>query len=94
MTYQITWDEKTRDFLRKLNKPDAQRIVKKVNSIVEDPQHYLESLVGLECYKLRIGDYRVLVDVNESTKNISVLLIGHRREIYQYVQKVGFARKR
>ena len=63
MSYQIGWDEKERDFLRKIHKPDAQRIVKKTNSIVEDSFHYLERLVDLSGYKLRIGDYRVLVDI-------------------------------
>ncbi len=30
MSYQIVWDPEARDFLKKLNKPEAQRIIKKV----------------------------------------------------------------
>lgn len=83
MSYQIVWDEKAREFLRKLEKSDAQRIIKKANSIVNDPYHYLESLVGLDGYKLRVGDYRLIVDVNSSTHIIQINKIGHRKNIYQ-----------
>ena len=66
MSYKIIWDPKVHDFLRKINKEDAKRIIKKVNGIVEDPKHYLETLVEIKSYKLRIGDYRALIDLDES----------------------------
>lgn len=94
MNYDITWDTKAQDFLRKIHKPDAKRIIKKVNSITDDPRHYLEMLVDIMCYKLRVGDYRVLIDLDENKKLISVVLIGYRKDIYQYVQRVGFRVKK
>jgi len=93
MIYEIQWDEKARDFLRKLHPEDAQRIIKKVNSITEDPRHYLETLVDISSYKLKVGDYRVLIDIDESAKIISVVLIGHRKDIYKLIQRSGFRKK-
>ncbi len=93
MSYEIIWDDKARNFLRKIHKDDAKRIVKKVNSIVEDPKHYLEGLVEIKSYKLRIGDFRALVDLDENKQTLSVVLIGHRKDIYKYVQRSGFAKK-
>jgi len=93
MNYNITWDEKAREFLRKIHPPDAQRIIKKVNSIVDEPFHYLEILVDIKSYKLRVGDYRILIDVEENKRILSVVLIGHRKDIYQYVQRTGFSKK-
>ena len=93
MNYQIVWDPKARDFLRKLNKPEAQRIIKKVNSIVDCPRHYLETLVDIAAYKLRAGDYRILIDLDETNKVISVILIGHRKDVYQEIQRTGFRQK-
>lgn len=75
MSYEVIWDDKARDFLRKIHKDDAQRIVKKVNGIVDDPRHYLETLVEIKSYKLRIGDFRALVDMDENEKTLSVVLI-------------------
>ena len=93
MTYEIHWDEKARDFLRKLHPEDAKRIIKKVNSIVDDPRHYLETLTDISSYKLKIGDYRVLIDLHETAKIISVVLIGHRKDIYKIIQRSGFRKK-
>ncbi|MBS3123125.1 type II toxin-antitoxin system RelE/ParE family toxin [Candidatus Woesearchaeota archaeon] len=92
MSYQIIWDDKCRDILRKIHPDDAKRIVKKVNSTVDDPNHYLESLVEIKSYKLRVGDYRLLVDLDEDKKVIYVILIGHRRDIYKYVQRSDFGK--
>ena len=91
--YEVIWDDRARDFLRKIHKDDARRIIKKVNSIVDDPRHYLGVLVEIKSYKLRVGDYRALIDLDENKKTLSVMLIGHRKDIYKYVQRSGFGRK-
>jgi len=93
MSYEVLWDDKARDFLRKINQEDAKRIIKKINSIVDEPRHYLEALVQIKGYKLRIGDHRALIDLDDNKKTLSVVLIGHRRDIYKYVQRSGFMRK-
>lgn len=89
MSYEIRWDKKALDFLRKLDKLDAVRIIKKVDSIKEYPKHFLEELVEINAYKLRIGDYRALIDLDETNKIIFILLVGHRKNIYK-----EFRRKR
>jgi mRNA-degrading endonuclease RelE of RelBE toxin-antitoxin system len=94
MSYDLVWDAQARDFLRKIHKDDARRIVKKVNSIVDDPRHYLETLVELRAYKLCIGDYRALIDLDENDKRIAIVLIGNRKDIYKYIQRSGFGKKR
>ncbi|PIN73629.1 hypothetical protein COV20_05390 [Candidatus Woesearchaeota archaeon CG10_big_fil_rev_8_21_14_0_10_45_16] len=93
MSYEILWDDKVRDFLRKIHKDESRRIIKKVNSIVDDPRHYLETLVDIRSYKLRIGDFLALIDIDDLKKSISVVLIGHRKEIYKYIQRSGFNKK-
>lgn len=87
MDYGIKWDKQTRDFLRKIDKTDAKRIVKKVNNIVGKPLHYLETLVDINSYKLRIGKYRALIDLDEKNKIVHVLFIGFRKNIYKNIKK-------
>lgn len=82
MSYEIQWDEKAREFLRSIKQEDAQRIIKKVNSIVEFPGHYLGHLEEIKAYKLRVGDYRLIIDLDENKKIISILFIGHRKNVY------------
>lgn len=82
MAYQIHWDEKARDFLRTISKEEAQRIIRKVNAIVDFPWHYLDRLEEVKAYKLRVGDYRLIIDLDENTQIVSVLFIGHRKNVY------------
>ncbi len=87
MSYEIRWDKKACKFLRKLNKTDARRIIKKVNDIKDYPAHFLEWLVDINAHKLRIGDYRAIIDLNETDKIVSVLLIGDRKKIYKRLRR-------
>lgn len=55
---QIVWDDQARDALRKLPRDDAERIARKLSQTVMNVARYLESVVGQEFNKIRIGDYR------------------------------------
>ena len=85
MTFEIRWDKRALEFLRKLDRSTSKRIVKKVDEMKLDPKRYLEPLREIGGYKLRVGDYRVIIDVDWDTKTIFVLLVGHRKKIYKKV---------
>ena len=48
-----------------------------------DPFRYFEKLVTKDYYKLRVGDYRVIADIDKNKVKILVLFIGHRKNIYK-----------
>ena len=59
----IEWDPKARKLLRKLPRDIAARIYRKIDEEVkEDVTRFLETLVGIDGYKIRVGDYRLFVD--------------------------------
>lgn len=62
----------------------AQRIVSKFDDVVWNPDHYLNPLTGSPYYKLRVGDYRAVVDRlrNEDPEVLFVREVGHRRNIW------------
>ena len=68
--------------LRKLDRAVWDRIVRKLEKTSEDPARYLERLVAVESFKLRVGDYRVVLDVDWKGKTLYVLTLGHRSVIY------------
>ena len=80
--YRISWDEKARDFLRTLPKEDVKRIVKRLDSILSFPEHYLEVLVQVNAFKLRVGNYRIIIDLDRTNELIRVLFVGHRKNVY------------
>ena len=80
--FQIELTETTKDFLKKLQKKDAEIILNKIYSIRENPYRFLKRLQGEKLWRLRIGDYRAKVDVIVSMNKIIVIRIGHRKNIY------------
>lgn len=83
MAFEIRWDTKARDFLRKADKQVANRIVKKVDAIKDSPELFLDILKQINSYKLRVGDWRAIIDVDWNSKILFVRYIGHRENIYK-----------
>lgn len=78
---EVNFDNEAIDFLEKLPKELRKRIFNKIISTKENPFHFFERLGGRKDYKLRVGDYRVIADINPDM--IQVTRIGHRKNIYK-----------
>jgi mRNA interferase RelE/StbE len=83
MRFQIIWSEPATEQLRKLDRQLAKRIFRKVSELNEDPFLHVTKLVGSPNYRLRIGDYRVILDIQGNCLVILVLRVGHRKNIYK-----------
>ena len=81
--YSIQIEKNAEDFLKKLPKKEAEIVLNKIYSIRENPFRYLKRLQGEKLWRLRTGDYRVIVDIIVSMNNIIVLRIGHRKNVYE-----------
>lgn len=81
--YSIEFTETAKKFLGKINKKDAEIIIHKINSIKDNPFRFLKRLQGEKLWRLRIMDYRAVVDVYISLNKIIVIRIGHRKNIYE-----------
>ena len=81
--YSVIYDDVALQDLGKLEKKIRKRIFEKIHSTKENPFHYFVRLTARDEYKLRVGDYRVIADIDDKTKRISVLLIDHRKNIYK-----------
>lgn len=54
----------------------------KLRDITDFPDHFLTRLSGSEYYRLRVGDYRVIIDWRKDDEELFVREIGHRRNVY------------
>ncbi|MFO7619207.1 MAG: type II toxin-antitoxin system RelE/ParE family toxin [Thermoplasmata archaeon] len=81
--YDIIFDPEALEFLAKLDKKNARRIWDKIMSTKSDPHHFFERLVGREDYKLRIGDYRAIADINDTIHRVEITVIDHRKKVYK-----------
>jgi len=71
--------------LGKIDKSVAKRILKKIENAVDNPHNFFKQLVGRHEYKLRLGDYRVIANVDDQTKQILIRTVGHRKNIYDKI---------
>jgi mRNA interferase RelE/StbE len=89
MTWIIELDPGVERELNKLDRQQAKRILKFLFDRVahlDDPRSIGEALKGSRfdtLWKYRVGDYRIISNLEDSTSKISVLKIGNRKEIYR-----------
>jgi len=81
--HKLIFSKKALDQLNKLENELKERIWNKLQLCKEDPFRFLEHLEEIEGYKLRVGDYRAIIDVDNKNKIIHVLKMGHRKNIYE-----------
>lgn len=82
MTYEVIFSDKALKQLKKMERGVQERIIAVLERIRTRPEAYVTKLVGDPGYKLRVGDYRVIVDVDIKKLRILVLKVGHRKSIY------------
>ncbi len=84
MVYAVKLHPKVDIFLKKQDRQVEERLRKRLLVLeCENPFHYLEHYEGEDCYKFRLGDYRALVDVDQTRKIIFIRVLGHRKKIYK-----------
>ena len=83
MTYAVGFSPQATKFFRKLPKEIQERVKAKFKDVAEEPFHYLEHYEGGGYYKLRIGDYRALIDVDFENRVLWVRVLDLRGRIYK-----------
>ena len=80
--YKITFDKNAEKDLNKLQLSIQKRILKKLKDCQQNPFRYLEHLENIKGYKLKVGDYRIIMDVDTRIKILSITKIKHRKNVY------------
>ena len=81
--FKIIWTEKSSKQLDNLNENISSRIVKKVDELSENPfSKDIKKLKGESAFRLRVGDYRIIFDIDIKNNIIYILRLGHRKNIY------------
>ncbi len=81
MTYEVLFSDLALKQFRKLDQEMKQRIIATIERIRIRPDEYVRKLVGDDGYRLRVGNYRVILDLDKEKLIILVLRIGHRRNV-------------
>jgi mRNA interferase RelE/StbE len=87
LNWKIEFDKKAEEDLLKFDKPARNRILKFIDERLikrENPRNLGAPLKGelSGLWKYRIGDYRLVCQLEDKTVTILIVAVGHRRKIY------------
>jgi mRNA interferase RelE/StbE len=67
-----------------LNTRDLERVKKAILELPENPRPAnCKKLTGRAGWRIRAGDYRVVYEIDDSSRSITILDVGHRRDVYR-----------
>ena len=82
--YSILFRRSVLKDLEVLPKKDVQRIMEAIRALAVDPRPpQSQKLSGREQYRLRQGAYRILYVIQDDLLIVTVVKVGHRREVYR-----------
>lgn len=82
--YTIEYYPAAQRFLQKMDPHQALRLYERIEEIRTDPWKKTVPLVNMgEQRKLRVGEYRVILTIDDDRIFVTVVKIGHRRNVYK-----------
>ena len=88
MVWTLRISETAKRQLKKLDRSTAQTLLRYLNRVLVEAEHPRQrgkplttNLAGL--WRYRVGDYRVICDIQDGELVVLVLQIGHRSEVYR-----------
>ena len=85
MKYRIEVKRSAAKALKKIPKSDQKRISKKIDNFAENlPSPDTSKMKGNNPFhKIRVGDYRIVYEIQDDILLILIIKIGHRKDIYR-----------
>ena len=84
MTYEISFSKKAKKELFALPAQTIERIVSAIGDLAENPRpRGCKKLEASEKYRIAVGDYRIIYDIADKIRIVTIIKIGHRKEVYR-----------
>ncbi len=81
--YKIVFKRSVATDLRRIPNKDVQRILQRIEALADEPRPPgAEKLTAEEIYRLRQGNYRVLL-IHDDVITVTVVKVGHRSDVYR-----------
>ncbi len=84
MSYTVLILRRAQKELAALPEEEYERIKSAIAALEADPRPAgCKKLIGREGWRIRVGNYRVIYDIDNAAKNVLVLHVGRRRDVYR-----------
>lgn len=84
-SYNIQWKKSAEKDLLNIDHQQIPRIIKSVESLIKNPfpNQSLKLHGTNKLYRIRIGDYRVIYQVNNNENILTIFYVRHRKDVYR-----------
>ncbi|MCA1754175.1 MAG: type II toxin-antitoxin system RelE/ParE family toxin [Spirochaeta sp.] len=84
-SYKLVFKESVAKDLRPVPKKDLSRLLQRMQALQENPRPAgSEKLSGQERYRIRQGVYRIMYEVADELLVVTVVKVGHRKQVYRH----------
>ena len=84
MNYTVQILRRAQRAMAALPPPDFERVRDAVFALADDPRPSgCAKLTAREAWRIRVGQYRVIYEIDDPNRIVTVLDVGHRREVYR-----------
>jgi mRNA interferase RelE/StbE len=84
LKYTVRLEKRAERQLEKLPPEAIRRVCQKLVELEQNSRlGGVKKLRGIEGYRLRVGDYRVLFTIDDGSKEVYIYRIKHRKEVYE-----------
>lgn len=84
MSYEVRLSNRAEKQLIRLPKESYERILTALLALEKDPRpRGSRKLKGQSGYRLRVGDYRSIYEIDDAMRVVTIIRVGHRRDIYR-----------
>lgn len=84
MLYTVTFRTSAVKELRKLPIAARNQVSEVIDSLALEPRpHGVKKLAGVDAWRIRVGDYRVIYSILDRQLVVEIIKIGNRREVYR-----------
>lgn len=84
MIYEVILLRAAQRGLARLQKDDYERVMVAIAALAEQPRpNGCVKLTGSPYWRIRIGVYRVVYEINDAGQVVIVTTVGHRRDVYR-----------
>ncbi len=81
-SYRIEVKRSAAKEIAALQKADCQRVVARLQALADEPRPPgCEKLTGDDKYRVRQGDYRILYEIDDESRTVTIVKEGNRREV-------------
>lgn len=84
VSYRVLLARSAERELRRVPGPDLPRLVRRIAALGGEPRPGgCMKLSGVEGWRIRQGDWRVVYQIDDAAREVRVVKVGHRREVYR-----------